>query len=219
MEVPERSEGLDRLPRLVLFDLGNVLIALRSIREAFGVPECGVQTGTDPFEAKVAWFLASEVVDRFERGKATAEEFFDFLRSVFDLQTPTSELEARFNRILGEEVPGMRELVRDLKGAGVRVAGLTDTNPVHFEVLKRYPIVGELETVVASCETGHRKPSPEAYRAALRRVQLGPEEVFYTDDLSRNVEGAQRAGIRATLFRGAPALRSVLRLAKSSRAP
>lgn len=216
MKPSREPDVLERLPRLVLFDLGNVLISLRTIREAFGLPEKGARSGGDALDAKIAWFLRSEPVDRFERGLATPEEFFEFLRSTFEVQISPSELQARFERILGEEIPGMRELVRDLKRAGVRVAGLSDTNPVHLAVLKKYPIVGELEAVVASCETGYRKPNPEAYRAALRCVGLGPEEVFYTDDLPRNVEGAESVGIRAVLFRGPGDLRKVLRLPKSS---
>jgi len=79
----------------------------------------------------------------------------------------------------------MADLVEDIKRAGARVAGLTDTSPVHLELLQRYPAVRSLEAVVASCVTGFRKPSAEAFRAAMARLGVAPEDVYYTTTFRR----------------------------------
>lgn len=215
MHPARNPESPQRLPRLALFDLGNVLISLRPVREVFSLP---ARSGPDPdsIDRRIASFLRSEIVDRFERGRVDPEEFFAAMRRALETDLPDPPIEERFRSILGAEVPGMRELLRELRRSGVRVAGLSDTNPVHLEALRRYAIVGELETVVASSETGHRKPSREAYETALERLGVRAEDVFYTDDLPQNVEGARRVGIRAVLFEGSDALRRTLGLPPAS---
>jgi HAD superfamily hydrolase (TIGR01509 family) len=210
-----------RLPRLLLFDLGNVLVGLRPLEKVIPFESLLRKPGWDSsrIESEVKAFRASPVFDRYERGLATAAEFWDSLRARFEVNLPDAELQACYREILGEEVPGMLALVSDLKQRGVRAAGLTDTSPVHLEVLCRYPAVRALEAVIASCDTGLKKPDPEAFREALRRLGVTAGDVLYTDDVQANVDGARKAGIRAELFRGPAALREMLGLdAKRSQA-
>ena len=87
------------------------------------------------------------------------------------------------------------------------MAGLSDTNPVHLEALPGYAVVRELETLLASCVTGRAKPHPDTFHQALAALGVAADEVFFTDDLPVNVEGARRAGIRAEVFRGVEDLR------------
>jgi putative hydrolase of the HAD superfamily len=203
-----------RLPRLVLFDLGNVLVGLRPLEKVFPFEELLQRPGWDAsrVQSEVKAFRASSAFDRYERGLATGAEFWDALRGRFEVNLPDAALQACYLEILGEEVPGMLALVRECKQRGVRAAGLTDTSPVHLEVLCRYPAVRELEAVVASCDTGLKKPDPEAFREALRRLGVTAPDVFYTDDVETNVDGARKAGIRAELFRGPTDLRERLGL-------
>jgi putative hydrolase of the HAD superfamily len=198
----------------VLFDLGNVLVSLRPLEKVFPFRDLLEKPLWSPsrVESEVKAFRASRVFDRYERGQAAAEEFWDALRARFEVSLPDAEIQACYQEILGEEVPGMLPLVHDLKRAGVRTAGLTDTSPVHLAVLCRYPAVRALETVIASCDTGLKKPDPEAFREALRRLGVAANDVFYTDDVQANVDGARKAGIRAELFRGPLELRKVLGL-------
>lgn len=199
-------------PKLVLLDVGNVLISLRRVRDVFPFGESkGWSQATDgEIDHGILEFLRSETVDRFERGLSAPDEFFRALRTAFRTELPEAELEARFRRILGPEVPGMRELVIDLKRRGIRVAGLSDTNPVHLETIQGYAVIRELEALVASSDTGLRKPAEAAFREALRRLSVPPGEVFYTDDLPPNVDGARRTGMRAVVFEGADRLRAEL---------
>jgi len=207
-----RSEN--RLPRLVLFDLGNVLVSLRPLHLAFPLEEllAGPGVTRDELHRELTAFMRSEIFDRFERGLAAQEEFFGAMRARFPTRLSDSELEACYSRILGDEVEGMAEVVDEVKRAGIRVAGLTDTSPVHLRMLSRYPAVRALEMVIASCVTGRRKPDPETFREALRRLRVGAEDVYYTDDVPANVEGARRAGIRSDVFQGPASVRRALGL-------
>lgn len=169
--------------------------------------------GGAAFRDAFASFRRTAVFDRFERGLAAEEEFFRAVREHFGAADVSGEeIRSQYLRILGDEVEGMRGVVDDLRRAGVRAAALTDTSPLHLGALARYPIVRSMEALIASCETGRRKPDPEAFLDAVRRLSASPEEVFFTDDTPANVEGARAAGLRAEVFRGPEELRARLGL-------
>jgi len=197
-------------PRLVLLDLGNVLVSLRPLAEAF--PQEVARAGRRDPEAALVAFKRSSVFDRFERGRAKAEEFYRGMREFFQVDLSDESLREGYNRLLGDEIDGMLPVVEDIKRAGMRAAALTDTSPIHLAVLDRYAVVRALEAVIASCETGLKKPDPEAFREAARRLGVAPGEVYFTDDLVANVEGAREAGLRAEVFRGPEDLRRKLGL-------
>ena len=65
----------------------------------------------------------------------------------------------------------------------------------HF--LEEYGVRDYMDCIVLSSETGIRKPSPEIFRVAERRLHLSPSELAYVGDtLSRDVAGARNAGWR-----------------------
>jgi putative hydrolase of the HAD superfamily len=202
-------------PRLVLFDIGNVLISLNPIPAALPLEALSRDgVGAAELEKAVQAFRESSVVERFERGLSSAKEFCAGVRAAFRSALPDEEISRRYVRILGAEVPGMGHLIDDLKRLGVRVAALTNTDPLHLEVILKYPAVKSLENVVASCAIGKKKPAPEAFLDALRVLEVEPGETYFTDDLAANVEGARGVGIRADLFTGLDSLRQALRLEK-----
>jgi FMN phosphatase YigB (HAD superfamily) len=196
----------------VLFDLGGVLISLRPIHQVFPVDVARPGATREEIERALASFRLSEVFDRYERGRATREEFFAEMRVRFPTSLSDDELEACYARILGDEIPGMYQVVDEVLRHGMRAAGLTDTSPIHLRILERYPSVRRLEKVVASCVTGLRKPDPAAFLEAVRHTGLEVGDVYYVDDVAANVEGARRAGLRADVFRGPDSVREALAL-------
>lgn len=57
---------------------------------------------------------------------------------------------------------------------------------------------------------GLRKPSPEAYAAAVAHLGLPPSRLIFVDDRQANVEGALAAGIPAIRFESAAQLEAEL---------
>jgi putative hydrolase of the HAD superfamily len=58
-------------------------------------------------------------------------------------------------------------------------------------------LAGRVDRIVISSEVGCRKPHPDFYRAACRRLALEPGRVLCVgDDLENDVEGPARAGVR-----------------------
>ncbi len=57
-----------------------------------------------------------------------------------------------------------------------------------------------VDSVVISAEEGVAKPDPEIYRICLRRMGVAAEETIFVDDFARNIEAANRLGMRGILF-------------------
>lgn len=115
-----------------------------------------------------------------------------------------------YSRRLGDPVAGMEGLVREARDRGLRVAGLSNTDPIHEAVLRSYPAIALLECLVTSCAIGVLKPDREAYRAAIEILGVPPQSVLFVDDLDANVTGARAAGLHALRFESAAELRRAL---------
>jgi putative hydrolase of the HAD superfamily len=152
---------------------------------------------------------------QLERGEITEAEFRGriepHLEDGFDL---TRLRTVYFERM--EPNQTMIELVRELRGGGVRTALLTN-NVREWEPLWRskLPEIDELfEVVVDSAFVGVRKPDPAIYELTLERLGVGADECVFVDDLEPNCETARALGMLAVRFvspgQAAPAIRSAL---------
>lgn len=193
-----------------IFDVGNVLLKLQPIQLTglFRPDRSGAAEEGDP----LALIRNDPALARLERGLATEEEF---LSSVFEKlggRLTRAVIREAYLSILGPPMAGMAELLGELRERGVRLIGLSDISPGHLQRIQDYPAVRVLRRVVASCETGHRKPEPEAYFAALRETGTRPEETLFVDDRPENVAGALCVGLRAVQFEGTSRLRARLGL-------
>jgi putative hydrolase of the HAD superfamily len=111
----------------------------------------------------------------------------------------------RFSEIYFEALhpnPPMIELMRELKGRGLRMALLTN-NVREWEPLWRsmVPIDELFEVVVDSAFVGCRKPDPEIYGIVLDRIGLGGDQCLFIDDVEVNCEAARDLGMTAVHFR------------------
>jgi len=58
------------------------------------------------------------------------------------------------------------------------------------------------DTIVLSSDVGVIKPSVEIYEITAQKLGVLPDECIMTDDLPRNVDGANLAGMHGVLFTG-----------------
>ncbi|MCR4824269.1 MAG: HAD family phosphatase [Bacteroidales bacterium] len=113
--------------------------------------------------------------------------------------------------MMGEQIPGMEELIRDLKARGFGVYGLTNWSRETFPLVReRYPIFDLLDGYVVSGEEMTMKPDPALYRILLERYGLRGEECVFIDDNPRNAAGGESLGIRGIVFRDAGQARADL---------
>ncbi len=117
----------------------------------------------------------------------------------------------RFRETLGGEVPGTVELLRRLRGDGVRLVALTNWSAETFPHARAmFAFLSLFEGVVVSGEERLAKPDPAVFRLVVERYDLDPARTVFVDDSPRNVAAAADAGLVALRFTDAAALRSDL---------
>lgn len=104
-------------------------------------------------------------------------------------------------------IEGARELLAELRSAGVRVALICDTGfspgRVIRQLLARVGLLEHLEVQIFSNEIRVPKPHPRAFRAALEGLGVSAEGAVHVGDLRRtDVAGARAAGMGTVRFCG-----------------
>jgi putative hydrolase of the HAD superfamily len=95
-----------------------------------------------------------------------------------------------------EHQPQMSALIRRARGHGIRTALLSNSWGNSYP---RETWDGMFDDIVISGEVGLRKPEPEIFLLAARRLNLQPSECVFIDDLQLNVDGARAVGMTAIL--------------------
>ena len=139
-----------------------------------------------------------------ERGEIGEDEFLallaDGLEPLLDHEPHLHRFRELFIGTL-EPNPPMIELLRELKGRGLRMAMLTN-NVKEWEPHWRpmLPVDEIFETVVDSAFVGCRKPEPRIYEITLERLGLPAEQCLFVDDMLLNIEAARELGLNAVHF-------------------
>jgi putative hydrolase of the HAD superfamily len=140
-----------------------------------------------------------------EKGKLTEALFLERIADELEPELGHRPEMHRFSEIYFEAMepnPPMIELMRELKGRGLRMALLTN-NVREWEPLWRsmVPIDELFEVVVDSAFVGCRKPDPQIYEIVLERIGLEGDQCLFVDDVEGNCEAARELGMAAVHFR------------------
>ena len=103
---------------------------------------------------------------------------------------------------LFDPVPGMAELIGELKATGLGIYLLSNAGPTFEEYRHRIPAIGLFDGVLVSCYEHVVKPDAPIYLLLCERYGLEPASCLFVDDLHRNVVGAERAGMQGYRFDG-----------------
>lgn len=104
---------------------------------------------------------------------------------------------ARFHEVRREGttwLPGMREVVLEVRAAGVAVV-IASNYPHWLAEHAAGMLAGLCEDVVGSYELGVRKPDPRFFERLLRRLDASPATVAFVDDREVNLDGAATVGM------------------------
>jgi glucose-1-phosphatase len=190
-------------PRLLLFDLGNVLV--RFVPDLFpknlGIGNREAQT---QYEGGMR-----ELTNKYESGQLSTQEYFSLLRAFFGNRFDIQQLELAFLSVLTDPIPGMEEIVRKAT-AQLPAALVSNTNEYHFStILPKVPALGYLPRRYLSYQLSVIKPLPEFYRHVIQNEKVAPGEMLFIDDVAENVRCAERAGMVGYQFRSADELEKV----------
>lgn len=109
---------------------------------------------------------------------------------------------AHYDQVLTRMMPGMVDLLHDLKKAGYGVWGLTNWSSETFPLaLKKFPELSTLlqGTIISGVEHLH-KPQPEIFELAMSRFGLKAENTVFFDDKPANIDGAHAVGMHGFVF-------------------
>ena len=188
----------------VVFDLGGVVIDWNPMHLYSKVFE-----GDD---VKAANFLATictgEWNGRQDAGRdlmaATAERVAQYPEWAREIRA----YYGRWIEMIGGAIPGTTELMVELKAAGLSLFALSNWHCETFaRVRHAYPVFDMFEEIILSGEHGVTKPDSRFFAIGLGCIPIPPENLFFVDDRTENVEAAAKAGLAGVVFTDAGSLR------------
>lgn len=181
---------------LYLFDFDETLY---DYNFRIRLPALSLITGVSQYRLAKDWWTGG-FERRAEAGEwSTADEYI----AEFNTQTGaqlTLEKWRETRMLASTRISASVEALR--RAASLGTVGILTNNPSPFAASFAImaPDVAEIvigDNVLVSSELGVRKPDAEIYHRALKHFNAEAKNTFFTDDSTRNVEGAVAVGIHA----------------------
>lgn len=190
----------------VVFDIGKVLVdwdPRHLYRKVFEH-----EAEMERFLSEVCnmeWNIAHDAGVPFEENAARLKARHPDHHDLIDMYS------ARYMEMCPSAVPGSADIVLELKARGVPVHGLTNMPSSIYPAMRdTFPAVAALEVTVVSGDEKLLKPEPAIYERLIERAGLPVAATLYIDDSLRNVEAAEKLGMRGHHFKHADGLRAEL---------
>jgi 2-haloacid dehalogenase len=108
-------------------------------------------------------------------------------------------------------IDGSVQIFADIKQAGVPCYALSNMERENWERrYETYDFLRWFDGYFISGLEGVIKPDPEYFELALERFKFEPQDVFFIDDRTENVDAARTLGIPSIVFRSPETLRAEL---------
>ncbi|MBC9932390.1 HAD family hydrolase [Chitinophaga qingshengii] len=191
----------------IIFDLGSVLIDWNPrylYRKIFAT------------EAEIDDFLenicTSDWNEEQDAGRSLQEATEQLVADHPAQEAQIRAFYGRWKEMLGGEIPGSVQLLRQLKDSGkYKLYALTNWSNETFPLaLVEFPFLQWFDGIVVSGREKQRKPSPSFYQLLLNRYQVDADHALFIDDNLRNVKAAEAEGIDSIHFVHPEQLKDVL---------
>lgn len=192
------------LPKVILFDLGGVLMDFAGLRRLQAV----VPGAPSYDEVQTRW-LGSSAVRDFELGRLDPTRFAERFVTEWSLDQSATSFLAEFKAWARGFYPGVLPLLDRLRQR-CRLACLSNSNELHMAVL-RDSMEGQFERQFISCEMGLAKPEPALFEVVIRELGVAGSDILFFDDSEQNVWAAESAGMVGERVGGPDELRERLR--------
>lgn len=183
---------------VILFDLGNILVHLRSVDRFW--PDQIPEPGTLPYSERWKY---SKAMHRFETGQIQSFEAF-YVEAQNELGFPVdlATFAKGYLETIGDLFDETRPILDALYGR-FSLQLLSNTSDVHWQHCSKTLGLGRyFDRVLVSYEMGCMKPDPRIFRLAIDEIDRDPENIYYFDDRPENIETALKFGINAHLSWG-----------------
>lgn len=193
----------------MVFDLGNVVLY-----QTDGLPSLARHMGAAAAMTPAAFRDAYNAPRRDYDLHSDPVRYWSAVAAASGAPEPDSaaaaELTAMDVQIWSRTEPAIIDLFGELRGTGIRLAVLSNAPVSMGEYVRRQQWARLFDRIVISGEIGLIKPDAAIFAHLLRDLAAPADRVAFTDDLPENIAGAEAAGIRGIVFRGAGPLRSAL---------
>ena len=154
---------------------------------------------------KAEWFLTNictyEWNAQHDNGRPVAEGTAELIARYPEWGKEIRMYYDEFMKMMGGQIPGMEDLVKDVKAQGYRVFGLSNWSVETFALVRPvYPVLDLMEDMVISGKVRVMKPDHRIFELALDRFGIKASESVFIDDNPNNVRAASEVGIRGILF-------------------
>jgi 2-haloacid dehalogenase len=197
---------MERAIRVVVFDLGNVLIEWDRrllYRSMFTTDEA-----LDHFLHAVYTLEANE---RFDRGQSLHDFTAELAVAHPVHASEVLALRDRWIETIGAVDEAVVAILRELRDKGVPLYALSNWNADTFALVEpHHEFLRWFDGIVISGREGLIKPEPEIYALLAARHGFALTDALFIDDSTANVEGARTVGMDAVVFVDAATLRDEL---------
>ena len=183
------------LPRVIVFDLGKVLLDFDYGRMATrmasrsGVSEEALHTLIDQ----------SPLLHDLESGRISSREFFQAIQEKSGYLGDFNRFTNEFGDIF-DPIHEMIDLHRKLATAGFPTCIFSNTNDLAIShIRERYPFFNGFTNYVLSYEHGCMKPQARLYEVVEEMTASKGPEILYIDDRLENIEAGTARGWQTIL--------------------
>jgi putative hydrolase of the HAD superfamily len=171
------------------------------LASALGV---GLEEAEAAFAAEISYYVEHHVEGRDAASlSALRDRCAAVIRDSLELQSVPLERvrHAMLDAIRFSAYPDAPPALRELRARGVRLVVASNWDCSLPEVLSQAGLASLVDGVVSSAVVGAAKPDPALFDAALALAACPPANAVHVgDSLSKDVEGAARAGVAAVLL-------------------
>ena len=141
-------------------------------------------------------------IEAFGGQGAPADSLDEFIPALHARKTA-----AYTDMVAGGEVelrPGIRELIADAKANGFRLAIATTTTPANIDALLGATLggTGDFEVICAGDSVEKKKPAPDVFELALKKLGLPAESCVAIEDSRNGLLSSVAAGIPTVVTPG-----------------
>ena len=181
-------------PRVVIFDLGKVLV---DFDYGLAAEKFCANCALKP-EA-VRSVLTSEILNRYETGLMTRTEFYEEICRATGFAGDIEQFGSFFADIFTPIEP-MVELHAALRARGVPTYIFSNTNDLAIAHIRHnFPFFRNFDGYILSYEVGAMKPEAKIYEAAERQSGHRGSNLLYIDDRPENLVTAEARGWQVIL--------------------
>jgi HAD superfamily hydrolase (TIGR01509 family) len=183
----------------VVFDMDGVLADTEPIYHQ------AMQLVLQPFGARI-----DEQQQRDMMGRSI-EDTWAYLAAAFNLEGPLDDLIAAYDSelrhqlaLVRETLPGVRELIAELRQRTIRVAVASSSLPEWIDaLLGGLNLTHAFDAAVSARQAAHPKPAPDVYLLAAERLGTDPPSCIAIEDTPTGLASARAAGMLAVQVRAA----------------